>query len=279
MLKQHITPTLFLNELKLYDVGEETEAVLNPKHPLPRFRCIVHFVLSGNGFFELGTGEKYPLSAGDTFGIYEDEPVAYYSDPNNPLHYYWVGFGGADGENLLNDLGFSKTHHVCALNDREGVKIAFQNLIDAWNHKERYLFLARFFTLIDKLKTENIQRAHMPFTENDDLFKRAIGFMELNLHKNMKLSDLTQQLNVSRSHFTRSFTKRFGIPPYRYYLQTKLYAAESLLVSNPDYPVSLIADLFGFPDVYSFSKLFKQFFGNSPSVHRQNAYMQKNARS
>ena len=276
MLKQHITPTLFLNGLKIYDVGEETEAVLNPKHPLPRFRCIVHFILSGKGFFELGTGEKYSLTKGNMFSIYGNESVSYYSDPTDPMHYYWIGFGGEDGETVLNDLGFSKSHPVCTLTDVKAVKNAFQSLLDAWQDKERYRFLAQFYSLIDTLKDKNTERAKVLYTEHDDLFKRAIGFMELNLHKNMKLSDLTEHLNVSRSHFTRSFTKRFGMPPYRYYLRIKLYAAESLLISSPDYPVSTIADILGFPDVYSFSKLFKQFFGNSPSVHRKTAILPKN---
>ena len=52
MLKNYITPSESINDLFILDVGEETQASINPRGAAQRFRCIIHFVVEGSGILK-----------------------------------------------------------------------------------------------------------------------------------------------------------------------------------------------------------------------------------
>ena len=59
----------------------------------PRHEYIIHFVMSGKGFYS-ARGTTEALGAGQMFLIVPEEPIVYGSDRFDPWTYAWIGFKG-----------------------------------------------------------------------------------------------------------------------------------------------------------------------------------------
>ena len=268
MLNRYALPILDLENIQIYDIGEEDNAVLPPKQMRICFRNLLHFVVGGKGTLQLSDGQILPLKSGDVFGIFDHERACYQSDETDPLHYYWVGFGGADGENVLTYLGFTKTNAVIPLQNPKNVAAAFENLFAAWETEDKYYFLSAFFGLLCSIRQAAAAKPTLPECK-EDLLKRAVTYMELNVHQNLKINDLIEHLHVARSYFARVFKEKYDESPHQYYTRIKIREAKNLLEKHPEYNITQISEALGFPDVYSFSKIFKRELGLSPNEYRK----------
>ena len=276
MIKYHNNLGLSF-EITLIDVGEEENAAINPVPPNQRFHYIVHYTVKGKGIFKSSTQETCKLSAGDAFAIYKNDTVYYQSDHNNPLHYYWIGFNGADSEKVMQYLGFSKNRQVIQLKNFDMIKDAFNNLMYSNANKDAYNTLSNFFYCLKIIRQSNhTVPASTPVS--DTLLSSAISYMETNLDKNLSIEDIAKHLNVGRSSFAKKFKATFNIPPHKYLLKLKLSKAEMLLEMS-EYNISEISEQRGFTDNYIFSKIFKKHYGISPNAYRKLRKSKKASRS
>jgi AraC-like DNA-binding protein len=83
-----------------------------------------------------------------------------------------------------------------------------------------------------------------------------------------RVAGLARRLFCSPDHFTRLFRKFTGSTPGEFLLRTRIDAAMGLLRSS-SCSVTRIAELMGYPDVFSFSRQFKLKTGLSPRRYRQ----------
>jgi len=83
----------------------------------------------------------------------------------------------------------------------------------------------------------------------------------------LSLEMLSSAACISKYHFLRLFRSAYGLSPHQYIQQLRIEKARDLL-SRTNTPVSDVADLLGFMDSQSFSRLFSQRMGVSPSVYR-----------
>lgn len=81
------------------------------------------------------------------------------------------------------------------------------------------------------------------------------------------ISQIADELNMSRSQCTKVFTKIYGISPRKYLTHLKLNIAKQLLVST-NRTVEDIADELGFHSVSHFSRQFRRGTGMSPNQFR-----------
>ncbi len=103
-----------------------------------------------------------------------------------------------------------------------------------------------------------------------EVFIRLLGaknFIDLNLSLPLTVTEMAGFAHMSQFHFCRLFKELFKQSPYQYYLSKKIVAAASLL-SSTAHSITDVAVTTGFADVYSFSKVFKSFYGVSPSQFR-----------
>jgi AraC-like DNA-binding protein len=73
---------------------------------------------------------------------------------------------------------------------------------------------------------------------------------------------------LSRAHFSRIFAASEGVPPGEFVLQERMRRAARLLTSHAHLPVKEIAVLCGFEEPNYFAKVFRRFFGASPTEFR-----------
>ena len=100
---------------------------------------------------------------------------------------------------------------------------------------------------------------------NEEVFRavfQAKSFIDEHITDNLSLEKITLQVGISKYHFIRVFKSVFGISPYQYQKRKRLEFAKLDLLSGNE--ILLTAIRFGFPDVSTFSKAFKQQFGLTP---------------
>ena len=89
-----------------------------------------------------------------------------------------------------------------------------------------------------------------------------------NLQSDLSVDELAGVAGLSRAHFSRVFTATEGRPPSEYVLAERMRRAAKLLAVNTEISVKEVATLTGFSDPNYFSKVFRRFFGASPTEFR-----------
>lgn len=102
----------------------------------------------------------------------------------------------------------------------------------------------------------------------DSAVRRVVDHIQANLDKPLAVPELAEVAGFSRAHFTRMFTASESVPPAEFVLRERMRRAARLLSSHALLPVKEIAVLCGFPEPNYFAKVFRRFFGTSPTEFR-----------
>jgi AraC-like DNA-binding protein len=82
-----------------------------------------------------------------------------------------------------------------------------------------------------------------------------------------EIRQVAEYSNMSEYHFFRSFKQAFGVTPFQYLTGKKMTLAKEL-VQDRERKLADIALTCNFPDVFTFSKAFKRYYGVPPSAMR-----------
>jgi AraC-like DNA-binding protein len=92
-------------------------------------------------------------------------------------------------------------------------------------------------------------------------------FLRANLYRDIPVEEMAALMRLSRSHFTRLFTREMGISPRMYLEDLRLKAAAELLFGK-GVTVKETAARCGIYDVNYFCRVFKKRFGVSPGNYK-----------
>ena len=95
----------------------------------------------------------------------------------------------------------------------------------------------------------------------------AIEYINENLEKDLKLSEIAAIVGMSQYHFVRMFKQSTGLPPHRYLVERRLEKAKRLLTET-DLPIAEIAHCVGFANQSSFTKVFRKHTLITPKAYR-----------
>lgn len=90
------------------------------------------------------------------------------------------------------------------------------------------------------------------------------------LGQNIRVGDLAAEAGVSAEHFSRLFTRLFGLTPLAYIHHLRVSKAMTLLTTT-DCTVAEVAVECGVPDQNHFTRLFRKIVGMTPSAFRRTA--------
>ena len=96
---------------------------------------------------------------------------------------------------------------------------------------------------------------------------RAKDHIDASSHENWPVPRLASVSGVSAAHFARSFRQAFGMPPHRYLLTRRIERAKALL-RDSNLAVTAIAFETGWNSLGTFSRIFRDVTGDSPSACR-----------
>jgi transcriptional regulator GlxA family with amidase domain len=101
---------------------------------------------------------------------------------------------------------------------------------------------------------------------------RVQRHVEANIGGRLCTAELAAIARLSENHFARAFKNTLGAPPHAYVTERRIRHARKLILET-DLPLSQVALEAGLADQAHLSRLFRRFFGGTPSAcRRQNRW-------
>lgn len=223
----------------------------------------VQYVISGTGVI-ICDDKIFTVTKGDTFLLPQGSNQIYYSNPNNQFERVWLNFKGKLGEafleiyNIKDRIVFRNADTLDIFNE---IQEECQRLTEPLEYKNRTAQL--FLKLVQRL------------AENKPAVEKSVAsiekirlYIDCNITKKLKISDIAKQFSFSDEHIIRIFKKTYGITPHQYILQSKIRLA-MIMLKMTDSSVEEISQKLSFSDCHHFSTQFKKLMGYKPTEYRK----------
>ena len=247
---------------KLLYCGSKDSSDLSSWGPELRINYVIHYVISGKGFFQSG-GKTYHVLAGQSFIIYPYTEVFYYPDLDDPWEYTWVDFAGEKCQHILSKTCFSENNCVTEKLAPEKLLPFYRLLIKV--QRDRYTAEGLLMTILgvyaDQFPAETVE-------QEEEYFTAAYHIIQSCYYKSdFCLAELCGQLGVSRTTLYRIFKRAAGVSPGMYLAKYRIECAKRLLERGA--AVKSTAFSCGFSDPLYFSKAFSTLERLTPSEYRR----------
>lgn len=214
---------------------------------------VLHYVTQGRGVYLVGD-RRWEVAEGEIFVSHPGESTTYISHKEHPMTYIWVSFDCAPtfAELLQEDIisaPWAKAIFAEMLRCSESA-------VPEW---AICAGLYQFFVGLAQRRLTGEETGR-------DYVDRAVHFIQTNVSENIRVADLAADLGLSRSYFCRIFTKQMGQSPQEYLVSYRLEHAADLLTEQ-GLSQKEAALRVGYPDVCTFSRMFKRKYGISPGEY------------
>ena len=98
---------------------------------------------------------------------------------------------------------------------------------------------------------------------------RTVSYIQNHLDQPLDIDDLAARVFLSHSGLIWKFKKELGTTPSQYIGIQRLRFAKQLLLQNPRYTVTQIAELCGYSSPFYFTNRFREYSGMSPTEFRR----------
>ena len=103
----------------------------------------------------------------------------------------------------------------------------------------------------------------------DRRLAQACTFMEQNLARRIKISEVAREARLAADYFPRLFQRRLGQSPLQYLIRLRIQEGRRLLVKYPGLTIREASRKAGFDDARHFSRLFSKRYGMTPNTFRR----------
>ena len=165
------------------------------------------------------------------FVIYPNEPVTYGADEINPWSYAWIGFRGIRAHSMVKECGFSKNQLVLPAPDQ---KTILKHIDYMLNHKQLskandlrrqaylILLLAELAGFHEKQSAQNKRNAKYAYSTSVYV-ELAIEYIKDMYQKGIGISDIADNIGISRAYLNSSFQKELGMSVQTFLIDYKMH--------------------------------------------------------
>jgi len=245
----------------------------------------LHYFLEGSGVYEL-EGETRPIRPGSLFLVRPGRGYHFRLDPGVQarmlnLHFDLEEikesrrpFPCPDSDARLKAVLPDSIPSFNLLSDPDSYESLFRRIHwaaaregQAAHLVRKGLMLELFATLIEASGANDATRSQ---AKGRSAVEKALGFLAKRPSASPSLDELAKAAGVGRALLCRAFRDVLGSSPAKYVQRRKLELASAELLHG-DASIKDIAFRYGFPDVQSFTRLFKRFSGLPPGKYREKA--------
>jgi AraC-like DNA-binding protein len=233
-------------------------------------QAIVIYCDAGSGYVAFAGGEKRQVKAGELFIIPPGMPHEYAASDDNPWSIFWIHLRGEYFDTFYESFsprGIMPVSESAA----ERIRALFYRCFDMLEMPyqwEEFLYLCQLGASILSLIPQAVKRgAYKVAPSGSRAVERAVEYMKAHLHERISLEDIARAGQYSPSYIHNLFHKTLGYSPVEYFLRMKMQAAaKDIFFSGKS--IRTIAEYYGIPDPYYFSRLFKRVMGMPPTRYR-----------
>ncbi|MGQ8872481.1 AraC family transcriptional regulator [Paenibacillus sp. TSA_86.1] len=237
---------------------------------------LLHYVEKGAGTFrtELHT---YDLYAGDCFLIHPGQLVSYQSNTRKPWQYRWIAFTGSEAAQHVEQAGFRPEKSVFHAGTAGNISNWLSVMQDAFAERTESAHYTSLGTLYMILaEAQNHLSEGQTLTSGESSIRRTvkqmIQYMSTQYAYPVSIEQMSESLGYNRAYLSRIFKQETGLTPVTYLLKLRIDKSRQLLRERPDLSIEQVSASVGMPDALYFSKQFKRFHGEAPSLYREKLF-------
>lgn len=268
---------LFLDngDLTLIEAGLQKYIPQQMNNYKVRHDFVLHVIVEGAGVYTVNN-KTYELTAQDGFILRKNQQVFYTPNLDQPWIIAWIGLGGKNLHQYLQQTTLiSQDVYTFAENSaaREEL-ITFIRLlanIDPANQLDYLHTFSRLYQLLLSLNHEfplHQHRNNSYTIPEASLAENVYEFIYENFLKNLSITQIADHFNISRNYLFKICKEYYGQSPKNMIQELRMNQAVQLLRGSK-MQIKEIANIVGYKDAFSFSKMFSQYYNYSPSEFRQ----------
>ncbi|MBO0931913.1 AraC family transcriptional regulator [Fibrella aquatilis] len=254
--------------LHITDIGYYPNARFHfRERPRGSSECILIYCTRGAGWYQVGLN-KHEMTANQAVILPAWVPHQYGTEPANPWSIYWLHFAGSQAASFQQYLHNGDSGPLTIAPNEVRLQLfddIFSHLTMAFNADNLLYatsclphFLATFRESVYKQAVQD---------NAGDVVNTSINYMKQHLHQSLALTKLAEQAGLSPSHYSALFRQQTQSSPIHFFSFLRMQQACRLL-ENTSLRIKEISDRLGFADPYHFSRMFRQFAGQSPRQYR-----------
>ncbi len=243
----------------------------------------ISIILSGTAQY-LINHHTYTLKAGELILLLPDTPHSVILPKQNGYRDLHLGINCLVGH--MREMSEHLSEGFLILNLGDDKKIIFdicRLLLEESNKRQSdYKMMLKTFVLqllvylgrrIDHSKAhETHSVSNMVYPDKHAVVEWITDYIQKNYMNEISLEMFSKDMYLSQVYISKIFKEVTGHSPIHFLIQTRLSIAKNLLETE-SLPIKEISSLVGYDDAYHFSKLFKKYYGYSPSDIKKMAHM------
>lgn len=237
---------------------------------------VLEYIVEGRGYLNVD-GENYAATKGDVYILRKKTTHTYWSDAKSPWVKIFFNIRGSLAEKILEEYKLGTKGKVVL--SGEGLEDDFREMLarvsdNTISQAERFDGAAVDFLKI-VIKLANLERTRGNLKGDlmsvEDEMNKLIEYITMNPKRIVSNQELGDVIYHSRDYVIKRFFANFGVTPYEYQIQQKIFSAKNLL-GHTKMSVKEIAASLGYDDQHYFSYMFKKRCGLSPTQYRKQVH-------
>lgn len=234
---------------------------------------------SGFGTIEC-ENEAHTVGAGDSFIFRPNVLTVHSASGTDPYEFYFFAFDGKLAKKLIERTVFrngkvavsAPSDNLCGL-----IKEAAENLsVSSQTQFKKLEYLFKLISHYDISNVTDILQNASPREIHREIVYNVKKYIQFNFSNSIKISDISAQLNINRSHLYRIFKQDTGKSIEEYLVSIRMNEARRLL-QETDLSAKRISEIVGYLHYSSFFNAFEHYCGTTPQQYRKDLNLKKQA--
>ncbi|WP_438751254.1 AraC family ligand binding domain-containing protein [Pararhizobium sp. O133] len=229
------------------------------------FTVLQHTIAgAGNLRYE---SRNYRVREGETLLVLVPHNHRYWLEQNGRWEFFWISMNGEEALRIHRAI-LAATGPVLTLKPETIERLADCSLrlisggADAPGSASAIAYEAAMVLYDD------VFGSHPVFSQEYRTMQHVLDHINAHLEQPLPVEKLADVSGLSRAHFSRVFALSEGMPPAEFVLRKRLQRATKLLTKAAHLSVKEVAIMSGFEDPNYFAKVFRRYFGASPTEFR-----------
>jgi len=227
--------------------------------------CVIQRTLSGQAFWTDGqTDLRVPVGTAMLYSHNECSSYGYPPDQTEPYRLQFIAFNPGCLRPLFEGLR-QRFGSILRLPATSEAAHLIENILQLHNDRA-FQDLMEFTELINQLLCA-LWRAQIGAYHDRDPIEYGHYLIHNDPHGKIRIKELADKLGITREHFIREYTTRYGNSPGKTHRELRLNRVQAMLAAS-NLPVEDVAVACGFGSSDALRRAYRAHFGETPTHTR-----------